>query len=816
MLFVCCLSDTDTKPPRSMVGAKHLLCLLLCTSLLPEIVTRASRLTHVKNYQVVKPRRFHTRQKRASEGLYPPVLQFEVTVEGKGHIVHLEKNQQLIAKNYSETHYLDNGTEVTSTPLYLDHCYYHGHIKGDGGSSASFSACNGLSGYFRTKGQRYVMEPLKESDSDEHALYKYEELRLPLKTCGVVNTSEDSSEPRVEETFSNDRERSDFLKAKRYIEMYVVADYSEFLQFGSHDAVKQRVFEAVNHVNLLYQPLRTHIALIGLEIWSTGDKISVEKDSGKTLNNILEWRRKQLLPRKQHDNIQFITYVDFTGDTIGLAQVSAMCTGSSGAINQDHASNVHGVASTMAHEMGHNLGMNHDDSSCLCSSQNCIMSPVLTPTLPSEFSSCSHQHFQSFVVTHTASCLRDLPRQDDIVSKPLCGNHFLEKGEECDCGDPEDCQNPCCDAKTCQLHDGAQCADGACCQECKFKAAGSMCRRQKDDCDLAESCDGKSSQCPRDTFRLNGSPCRRNAGFCYNGKCPFHQEQCLSLWGTGVQSGPEYCYRRNTQGDQFSFCRKTGSGYQACKSQDIMCGQLNCVGGSKRPPSGSASLTFGSVICKVVLNGVRGLVQNGTKCGENKMCIDSKCTAVQLTDECSKKCPEHAVCNHLEECQFEVGFPQSSMFPSYAIVIIVLVVLLVIAAFGVGAIVYKRRTVKSTATPRSQQSTTSGLSNPAYTDSAPSTPQVPRFKVLKGPMMVAPPPPPSYTAAAAVILPHQASTPQPPLNKPLVPLGKPSRLRAPPPPPAAKPLLPPATKPPQPPALKPVSKVLMPPTKARK
>ncbi|GCB81297.1 hypothetical protein scyTo_0021369, partial [Scyliorhinus torazame] len=340
-----------------------------------------------------------------------------------------------------------------------------------------------------------------------------------------------------------------------------------YRHFGSFDEVRKRVFEAVNHINLLYKPLRTHVALIGLEVWSNGDKISVDKESGRTLSNILQWRKTHLLPRKQHDNIQFITHVDFNGDTIGLAQVSAMCTGGSGAVNQDHQGNVHGVASTMAHEMGHNLGMNHDDNTCLCSSDSCIMSPVLSSTLPTEFSSCSHQHFQSFALTHTAACLRDVPNRDEIVSKPICGNQFLENGEECDCGKPAECRNPCCDAQTCRLHEGAQCADGACCQECKVKAAGLLCRRAKDDCDLEEACDGKSSDCPEDKFRFNGIPCQGNTSFCYNGKCPLHQDQCVLMWGTGAQSGPDFCYRRNTQGDQFSFCRKTASGYEPCTTQ---------------------------------------------------------------------------------------------------------------------------------------------------------------------------------------------------------------------------------------------------------
>ncbi|XP_038641610.1 zinc metalloproteinase-disintegrin-like BjussuMP-1 isoform X2 [Scyliorhinus canicula] len=813
---VCLLPAPRVKPPRNMLDARCALCFLLSSSLVAAAVeTSASRLPHVQNYQVVRPQRLHAKQKRASQqDLYPSILQFTVPVEGKERVIHLEKNQRLLAQNYSETKYLENGTEVTSTPLYPDHCYYHGHIKGVEGSTASFSTCDGLSGYLRTKGQRYLMEPLKDSASDEHALYKYEELRLPMKGCGVVNKSEDSMEPRTEETFSNDHERSEFLKANRYIEMFVVADHSEYRQFGSFDAVRKRVFEAVNHINLLYKPLRTHVALIGLEVWSNGDKITVEKESGRTLNNILQWRKTHLLPRKQHDNIQFITHVDFTGDTIGLAQVSAMCTGGSGAINQDHQGNVHGVASTIAHEMGHNLGMNHDDNTCLCSSNSCIMSPVLSYTLPTEFSSCSHQHFQSFVLTHTASCLRDLPNRDEIVSKPICGNRFLEKGEECDCGNAEECLNPCCDAQTCRLHEGAQCAEGACCQECKVKAAGLLCRRAKDDCDLAEVCDGKSNDCPEDNFGFNGIACKGNTSFCYNGKCPRHQDQCVLMWGTGAQSGPGNCYQRNKQGDQFSFCRKTASGYEPCMSQDIMCGQLNCVGGNKKPPFKYGELGIGQATCRVILagDGIKGLVQNGTKCGDNKMCVDSRCTAVKLAEDCSRKCPGRAVCNHLEECQFEVqdSSSGSSTLPSYAIVIIVLIVVLIITAVGIAAFVHRKHNRKTAATPRGQQPPTSGLTNLAFTDSSPATPQQSRLQARWKPMMVDPP---LYVAASAPYPPpHQTMAPLVPPSKPVVPPGKPAALRAPPQPPGVKPPQPPGVKPLQPP----LSKVLMPPSKPRK
>ncbi|XP_032869725.1 disintegrin and metalloproteinase domain-containing protein 28 isoform X1 [Amblyraja radiata] len=793
-----------------MVDARSLLCSLLFCSILQEAVTSTTRLQGVQNYQVVKPRKLHAKQKRETEGLYPSVVQYEVPVEGKELVLHLEKNEGLFAKNYSESYTLENGTEVWETPVYPDHCYYHGYIKGEEDSSASFSTCDGLSGYIRTKGQRYLMEPLKETASDEHALYKYEELTMPQSMCGVVNTSWDSLEPRVEETFGSASERSDFLKAMKYIEMFVVADNAEFRHFGSVEAVRSRVFEAVNHINLLYRPLRTHVALVGLEIWSRQDKINVLKDSDQTLKNVLSWRNQHLRPKQGHDNIQFITYVDFNGDTIGLAQVAAMCTGGSGAVNQDHTSNVHGVASTMAHEMGHNLGMNHDNSACLCKSASCIMSPVLSASLPTEFSSCSHQNFQSFTLSHTASCMRDVPSLEEIVAAPICGNHFVEKGEDCDCGTAKECQNPCCEPRTCKLKEEAQCADGECCQDCKIKAAGEMCRRVRDECDLSENCDGTSNICPKDAFRLNGTPCKKGAGFCYNGGCPTHQEQCTSLWGPGARTAPRQCFQTNTGGSQYSYCKKTTT-YRPCRDKDIMCGQLHCNGGNTRLPSlSTGTITIRSQVCKVVLDrdGVNpGLVHNGAKCGDNKMCVNAECVEVRLKN-CSSKCPQHATCNHLEECQFMAGYSKhSSIFPLTVIVIIIVVVILIIAMIGVGCFIYWRRyKAKSPSLPRFQ-STTFGLTNPTFAGSAPATPQMQRTHNPKGPMQVAPPPLP-YARAPPPPAPAKgrmttAAPPFPPYAKPPSAPFPPARP-FPPQAPVKKPVLPP-----------PSAKVLMPPTKAR-
>lgn len=67
----------------------------------------------------------------------------------------------------------------------------------------------------------------------------------------------------------------------------------------------------------------------------------------------------------------------------------------------------------------------------------------------------------------------------------------------------------------------------------QVKAAGVLCRASKNDCDLAEHCSGLSAECPEDVFQENGISCQHGKGYCYNGACPSHGEQCRALWGAG-------------------------------------------------------------------------------------------------------------------------------------------------------------------------------------------------------------------------------------------------------------------------------------------
>ena len=59
----------------------------------------------------------------------------------------------------------------------------------------------------------------------------------------------------------------------------------------------------------LFEPLNIYIMLVGVEVWTDRDRISVLlNDTAATLNNFLAYRRSNINPKHYNDNAQLITY----------------------------------------------------------------------------------------------------------------------------------------------------------------------------------------------------------------------------------------------------------------------------------------------------------------------------------------------------------------------------------------------------------------------------------------------------------------------------------------------------------------------------
>ena len=73
----------------------------------------------------------------------------------------------------------------------------------------------------------------------------------------------------------------------------------------------------------------------------------------------------------------------------------------------------------------------------------------------------------------------------------------------------QECTDPCCNATSCQLAEGAQCRSGLCCDSttCQYIDYGTTCRDSTGECDITEYCSGESSECPQDVALQDAAPC---------------------------------------------------------------------------------------------------------------------------------------------------------------------------------------------------------------------------------------------------------------------------------------------------------------------
>ncbi|XP_072353993.1 disintegrin and metalloproteinase domain-containing protein 33-like [Scyliorhinus torazame] len=222
----------------------------------------------------------------------------------------------------------------------------------------------------------------------------------------------------------------------------MVADNSEFQkQFRNLAKTKQRMLEIANYVDKFYRPLNIRIALVGLEVWTHSDPISISEDSNKALYAFLKWRQG-LWARAKHDNAQLITGITFKGTTIGMAPLEGICShDSSGGVTMDHSAAAIGAAATMAHEIGHNFGMKHDGPGCCVEAApeqgGCIMAAATGHPFPRLFSSCSGAELRRYFAKGGGMCVYNTPDMGRLYGARRCGNGYVEDAEECDCGTVE-------------------------------------------------------------------------------------------------------------------------------------------------------------------------------------------------------------------------------------------------------------------------------------------------------------------------------------------------------------------------------------------
>ncbi|EDW85054.2 uncharacterized protein Dwil_GK14446 [Drosophila willistoni] len=689
-------------------------------------------LNEFTTHTVIRPKVQHGRTKRslqstldAADGLHAQHITLSYLHQGQRIQIELLRNDRLLP----DTHFLryQNASKLAAksnghgpvgnvvrnfTKTEVDLCHYQGHIHGQADSKVALSTCNGgLNGVVFDGRETYFIHPHIDGTGrllDDHFLLSHADMVQKNATCGYDSHKDnhnhdrewENEEPSIPQRLDGGEFQRMFLRRRRrdveevghlirgpynankyssYVELVIVVDNKVYKHFGENTKkVHQHCKDLANIVNALYEPLNIFVALVGVVIWNESNEIEFSSDGDVTLRNFLNYRSTKLVLEHPNDNAQLLTKETFAGGVVGKALKGPICTYEySGGVSMQHSQILAVVATTMAHEMGHNFGMEHDSPDCHCPDEKCVMAASSTAVVPVHWSSCSIDQLTIAFSRGMNYCLRNKPER--LFDSPQCGNGFVEPGEQCDCGLPNHCENTCCNAHTCMLHSNASCATGECCDldTCRPKMAGKPCREAENECDLPEYCTGESEYCPKDVYRRDAEPCDGGQAYCFHGNCRSHGNQCRVLWGpTGDNS--EHCYYKNKEGNRLGNCgyNRVNKTYVPCATEHVNCGMLHCIHLNERLEFGMESAAVLShsyvshdrkiVACRsaVVDLGLQnidpGLTPNGAKCGDNRMCVDQRCVAVKDVlakgSDCPDNCKDLGVCNSRGHCHCELGF----------------------------------------------------------------------------------------------------------------------------------------------------------------
>ncbi|KAG8456217.1 hypothetical protein GDO86_002132 [Hymenochirus boettgeri] len=328
-----------------------------------------------------------------------------------------------------------------SSPDTFRDCYYTGTVLRYKGSFASFSTCGGLMGFIQMNDDLIYIEPLNQTVTVAGHAH-----RISRKKRAAEKESRESKFVHRPYCGVTGRRRtriykaSEFGRGKRYsykqaqeynIETVVVADPA-MVSYHGPEATRKFILTILNMVYNLFQ----HKSL-GVQINLRVTKLVLLHESPvdmyighhgeKMLESFCKWQLEEF--GKKNDihmemstswgeeysavdaailitRTDFCVHKDEPCDTVGIAYLNGMCSDKRKCIiAEDNGLN---LAFTIAHEMGHNMGINHDNDHPSCANGLHIMSGewIKGQNLGDvSWSRCSRDDLERFLRSKASNCL---------------------------------------------------------------------------------------------------------------------------------------------------------------------------------------------------------------------------------------------------------------------------------------------------------------------------------------------------------------------------------------------------------------------------
>uniref|UniRef100_A0A9J7X5V0 A disintegrin-like and metallopeptidase (reprolysin type) with thrombospondin type 1 motif, 7 n=1 Tax=Cyprinus carpio carpio TaxID=630221 RepID=A0A9J7X5V0_CYPCA len=316
-------------------------------------------------------------------------------------------------------------------------CYFLGDVWSSTlkWGQAALSTCNGLTGLFKLSEEEFFISPLESAQEESapraHAIYKRHavqsehQLVQPLFREHTANMSF-----MIKRRQHRRRIRQRSISTEKWVETLVVADPKMVEYYGSKGVVNY-VLSVMNIVAGLFRDASIgnaiNIAVVRLILLEKDEEdLKITHHADNSLNSFCKWQKginmKDDDHPVHHDVAVLITRKDICAainkpcETLGLSHVAGMCQPHrSCSINEDTGLP---LAFTIAHELGHNFGIQHDGNGNDCEpigKRPFVMSPqLLYGTPPPNWSRCSREYITRFLDRGWGWCLDDPPVRNDL------------------------------------------------------------------------------------------------------------------------------------------------------------------------------------------------------------------------------------------------------------------------------------------------------------------------------------------------------------------------------------------------------------------
>uniref|UniRef100_F7FV60 Uncharacterized protein n=1 Tax=Ornithorhynchus anatinus TaxID=9258 RepID=F7FV60_ORNAN len=374
---------------------------------------------------VVVPQRV-TPRGRAGPAEMPGALSYVLPLDGQSRLLRLHPKKLLLAPRLPVFTYTDGGALAVDQPFVPDDCYYHGYVEGTPESLVALSTCSGgLRGMLQVGPLVYEIEPLPASRTFEHLVSRSGAGEPSPMKCGLTDDLLSSLRfpgPQAGNVTPRQGPMDGWWTHSRFLELAVVVDHRRFVYSRRNETkVREDVVNVVNVVDSLYQLLNLKVSLVGIEIWTQRNLVDTDASIYEVLKDFSLWKLDSLSGRLPHDCAHLLVGRRFAG-VVGLAFVGGICDPrASSAVDAFVRDRLLPAARTVAHELGHNLGMAHDFGSCSCRRKLCVMHAFLSDA--NVFSNCSYRNYFS-TITQRGLCLPYGITLGLAYVKTICDNRY--------------------------------------------------------------------------------------------------------------------------------------------------------------------------------------------------------------------------------------------------------------------------------------------------------------------------------------------------------------------------------------------------------